>query len=410
MHERTQRRICRVVYVLVSIVPTVLAVAFVLYFHRPWQERDWQQRLENNLHVRASVSQVTAPRPGGRDLYDIRLADLSSRKKIASIDKLQLLSDGSVHSGQVELTFQELNELARIVQNWFGADEPASADFTADRLLLSRGEDEVCVLTNVQLSIDGATTQNRKLSFQANLNTEQSRQACVRIQGERDTAGYWDVFLDCRECQIPAWYFTDFLPGATRWNNARFGGTVRLHCENNNVEGSLEGTFTSVDLQTWLGEDSPHKLRGTANLQLDKCSWVNHRVVEVQGSLKSEPGQIGHSLISALANSPYCELGKSFTGSLSDEILSFEKLACSFSLNAAGLTVTGNCLAPSPEMAGCLLISDSRPLLVQPTCPHVPLPYFVQVFCPLEKYWLPGMRRAVDLAELLPEPEHAIKK
>lgn len=410
MHERTQRRICRVVYVLACILPTVLAVAFVLYFHRPWQERDWQHLLESNLHVRASISQVTAPRPGERKLYDVRLADLLSRKEIASVDKLQLLSNASLHAEQINVTFHDLESLTRTVQSWLGTDELTALNFTIEKLLLSHGSDETCELTNVRIAFDDTTTQKRKLKLQADVSTDEAKQAHVRLQVEHTPTGPWDISLDCREAQLPAYFFAEFLPGAARWKDAHFNGIMQLRCGINGVEGTLEGKFSPINLQAWLGDDSPHQLRATANLQLDKLRWLNFRVVEAQGSLNSEPGQMSRSLIAALANSPYCVPSKKLADSSSPDTISFEKLGCNFDMNASGLSIKGNCLTPSPEMPGCLLVSDVEPLLVQPTCPHVPLPYFVQVFCPLDKYWLPGMRKAADLAEVLPQPEQEIVK
>lgn len=411
MHERTQRRVCRVVYVLACIVPTVLTVGGVLYFHRPWQEHDWQRQLENNLHVRASISQVTAPRPGERQLYEVRLADLQSSTQFASVDKLHLLADDSLHAERIKVSFDETAELARIVQGWLSVDELSAVNLKAGKLLLSRSAQQSCELSNVQIAMVNPTSEKRKLALQADVITAGAKHARVRLQIERSSAVNWNVSLDCREGRLPVWLFADFLPGASRWNSASVSGSLQVRFAEDSVEGNLEGTIAPIDLQAWLGQDSPHKLPCSARLQCETLRWRDHQITEAQGELTSESGRISRSLTTALTKLLFCVPGKKLADPSGAEIMSFEKLACKFKLDASGLTVTGNCTTRSSETPGCLFVSDGVPLLLQPTYSNLPLSYFVQVFCPLEKYWLPGMRKAVDLAETLPisESENQLK-
>ncbi len=405
MHERTQRLVCRIVFLLACIVPTILISGSVLYFNRPWQEQDWQRQIESKLHARVSISRVTASRPGERQIHDIRLADLQTGEPFASIDKLHLQSWNTLHANRLEISSQELCDLARTVQSWLSADECPPVKFKAANLLFSRGENEPYKLANVEVAVEPLTLQKRRLTFQADVLFNASHPATVRLQVERTSAGIWDVSIDCREGQLPVWLFAEFVPGAASWNEANFAGSMHLSSTKNYLNGSLQGTIAPVDLQTWLGKDSPHILRGNALLKFDRLSWQDRQIREAQGSLESEPGQIGHSLTTALTKSLYFVPGKQLTTGSTTEVLYFEKLACNFMISEAGLSVTGNCRTSSSESPACLIAGEGEPLLFQPSYSNLPLTHFVRVFCPLEKYWLPGMRKAADLAETLPMPE-----
>ncbi|TWU24588.1 hypothetical protein [Bythopirellula polymerisocia] len=405
MHERTQRRVCRAVYVLACIVPTVFSVVGVLYFHRPWQEQDWQRVLENNLHIRSSISKVTAPSPGERQLFAVRLADLQSDSTLATVDKLHLLSDHSIFADQIELSCNKMDDLTRTLQGWLSDAELPSVTIKVDKLLFARSASQVFELANVVIVIKDMKALDRKLIVQADVVTAEAERGHLRFQVERAENGSWDLSLDCREGQLPAWFFADLIPGASRWNAANFTGALQLHTAQDSTEGTLQGTFSPIDLQEWLGNDSPHTLRSTASLQFETLHLQKHRISDAKGSLESEAGQISSSLTTALRKSLFCVAGKKLSIAHAADGLSFEKLACKFQMSSAGLTVTGNCSVPSSETSGCLILSDGEPILLQPTYSNLPLPYFVQVFCPLDKYWLPGMRKATELAEALPMPE-----
>ena len=78
LHETTQRRVCRVVFVVFAVAPMLLSLAWIAYSQRPWREADWRRTLSQQLHVRAAVEHIASPRPGVVRLKNVRLADLRS--------------------------------------------------------------------------------------------------------------------------------------------------------------------------------------------------------------------------------------------------------------------------------------------------------------------------------------------
>ncbi len=82
LHESTQRRVSRVVFVACAILPTLATLIFVAYVHRPWREADWQRSLSQRLHVRVAVDEVASPQPGVTRLHDVWLADLRSERPL----------------------------------------------------------------------------------------------------------------------------------------------------------------------------------------------------------------------------------------------------------------------------------------------------------------------------------------
>ena len=144
LHEKTQRHVCRTAFVLACAVPTLCTIAWVLYFHRPWQERDWQTTLANALHVRVTVSQVSASRPLQRELYSLHLADLQSAEPLLEIDVLHVGAQEAFSSENTVVHHAQLSEFAEAVAVWLSGENFEIARFQAERVLISSANKQTC--------------------------------------------------------------------------------------------------------------------------------------------------------------------------------------------------------------------------------------------------------------------------
>ncbi len=405
LHERTQRRACRIAFVLACAVPTLLTLAWVLYFHRPWQERDWQRSIEHALHVRAEITHVSAPRPKERQLLDLRLADLQNSQPLADIEQLNIRGTELFSAERVSISSRQFEKLAETVNTWLAGNSFQSTMGLAEQLLLTGPTEEVCELQHLRAECRTTSAGVRSIIIQAEVGEDLQR---VRLLVERSVDGTMRATLDVEESALPAWLLADIVPGASRWGSASLAGTLQLEKTASTFGGNFRGSVDPIDLQTWIGIASPHRLQSQGKLEIENLRWQNHRIQLAQGSLETAGGQMSNSLVQAFKEKFYCVVSESVVGD--GDVFDFDKLSCRFRLNADGLTVTGTCPGADAETRGCLIQAGGKPWMMQPAYSSLPLAHFVQVLCPLEKHWLPATRAATDLAEKLPLPETEAKK
>ena len=398
LHERTQRRVCRMAFVLVCAVPTVLTIGWVLYFHRPWQERDWQRSLEQALHVRAELVQVTAPRPQEREIFNLRLADLNSSQRIVNVDRLSLRPRQTLAAEQIELDQRQLPALARTISIWLAGSEFQTFSISARQVVFTNNARHDWTFNHVRAKCEVTPTNVKQISLQAELG-ETTKPLQLLI--ERYPDGTVRTTLDTQQANLPTWLLADLVPGAGRWDGAALIGTARWESNTKEVVGTLRGSVAPIDAQAWIGNNSPQRVQAQAKLQVEHLNWRDGRIESVAGLLETSAGTVSSSLLKALQESLLCVPQEEPLNSGQDSI-KFDQFACRFSLNYAGLTVSGTCPVEGSE--GCLIVASGKPLVMQPTHSNLPLGNFVRVFCPLEQnwLWLPATAEAIELADRLP--------
>jgi hypothetical protein len=175
------------------------------------------------------------------------------------------------------------------------------------------------------------------------------------------------------------------------------------------MSGSFRGSINSIDTKIWIGTNS---LQALANLQLEELSWRANRITMLKGSLETSAGQISSAMLKSFQESLYCIPAEDLAAKTKDRnFIEFDRLACRFQIDAAGLVVRGNCVVPTTDTPGCIILVQGKPLIIQPNYQILPTACFVHVFCPREgHYWLPATREATDMADKLPLPVAETKK
>lgn len=399
LHERTQRRVCRLAFVLVCAVPTVLTIGWALYFQRPWQERDWERSLEQALHVRAELMQVSAPRPQERELFQLRLADLNSSQRIVNVDRLHLGPRQTLAAEQIELDQCQLKALARTISIWLAGNDFQTLTISARQVVLTDEAHHGWTFNNVRAKCDVTPTNIKQIAIQAELDENAKP---LRLLVERHPDGTVRTTLDTQQAKLPTWLLADLVPGAGRWEGAVFSGTARWESNTEEVVGHLRGSVAPIDAQVWIGHNSPQRVQAQAKLQLEHLNWRDARIESVEGLLETASGTMSPSLLKAFQESLLCVLNEEFLNS-AQEPIEFDQFACRFRLNSSGLTLSGTC--PMEGSEGCLIVASGKPLVMQPSYSNLPLGNFVRVFCPLERDWLPATAEALEFADRLPLSE-----
>ncbi len=388
-------------FVLVCAVPTVLTIGWALYFQRPWQERDWQRSLQQALHVRAELVQVSAPRPLERELFNLRLADLNSSRPLVNVDRLHIRSQQTLAAEQVEISQRQLPALATTISIWLAGSAFQPHSISARQVVFTDETHHSWTFNNVHAKCEVTATNVKKIVIQAELG-ETTKPLQILI--ERHPDGTVRTTLDTQQAKLPTWLLADHVPGAARWDGATFRGTAQWESNTREVVGTLRGSVSHIDTQAWIGKDSPQRVQAQAKLQFEHLNWRDGRIESVEGLLETSAGTASPSLLKAFKESLLCLLKDEPLNSAVEPI-KFDQFACRFHLSSAGLTVSGTC--PVEGSAGCLIAAAGKPLVMQPSRSELPLGNFVRVFCPLEQnwLWLPATAEAIEFADRLPLSE-----
>jgi hypothetical protein len=411
LHESTQRRVCRVAFVVCAVLPTLATLSFVAYVHRPWREADWQRTLSQRLHVRVAVDEVASPQPGVKRLHNVRLADLRSERPLGSLNEIRAQWRGSqltLTADELRIEAGQLPILAAAIATWIAIDSLPVAELQADRLTVVDAGQRSVTFKNVRLHGEANGARTGRLAVQAELSRIEQGTIPLSLRllvEQRDGATV--AVLDTGGARVPAWLLLDLLPSLSRCVDATFAGSLRLEGDSQNLCGTLRGQFDNVALNQWIGPGTSHRVQGTASVTLDQLQWRAGRVEKVVGNLRAERGAVSLSLLADVVKRlfflPGAQLGNLELG-VGDELQTFDELACSFQLTDAGITIGGECPLGGDGAPGCVLAVGGRPLLVESRYPNLPVAQLVQVLSQPAASWLPASQEAHDMAGKLPLP------
>lgn len=394
LHERTQRKVCRMAFVVLCTVPTFVTLCWMLYFHRPWQEQDWRRALESALHVRIEVAHISAPRPGERTIESVRLATLQGREPLAEVEELNIAATDSLAMASATVHWDRLATLVQTGEVWLAGEGFQPARWKIARLTLVNSSGMTCHLRDLRCEAKRGLKGVRQWMVEAKHDGKP-----VRLLVERDLSGNFHTTIDAQQAALPAWLLAR-IPGGSRWDEAMFTGTIRLHRDGSQGTGELRGEVAGIDMRRWLASDA---LQTIATLHLARLTWKDNRIETVQGTLDAANGQISHNLLTLLEEKFRCRVALDPSQRNQDEFQPFDKLSCQFQLNTEGLTITGRYAWGETEK-GCVMTTAGQPLVSIPTIPTLPLAQLVQLVIRHDPYWLPANREATDMAEKLPLP------
>jgi hypothetical protein len=402
MHERTQRKVCRMAFVLVCAVPTVLTLGWVLYFHRPWHEQDWRHYLENTLHVRVAVDAVSAPRPFERSVQSVRLSDLQTAEPLVEFQGIKVATKNSLTVASATAHWQQVVEISQTLPLWLGSESFMPSHWQIEQLTIVNSSGATCGLHNIRCETKFGLNGSRQCTLEA-----RHRDKPVRLLVELNPDGKVQSTIDSQQAALPAWLLADGVPGGSRWSSATFTGTIRLQKQRSQLVGELRGHVDSINIQEWIGSD---QLQTTAKLQLDSLSWRNGRIETIHGFLEAADARISHALLVLLKEKFLCTIALDESQlNNKEQYQQIDRLGCRFQLNSEGLAISGM-YAWGDTSKGCVITAAGKPLVSIPGRPTLPLAQLVQLVSPHDPYWFPANREASNLAEKLPLPEAKTEK
>jgi len=409
LHETTQRRVCRIVFLTLCIVPTLLTLVGIAYCNRPWRQTDWQRMLTQKLHVRATLGDISRPLPGVTVLTNLCLSDLRFDEALGSIGKLDMRRQDSrllLHADHLEIQAEQLPALTSAVSIWLATSEKVPLDFLAERLTVVGPAQQAVELKDFSIRSDSANAPRQRFRVMARNPAGEIIE--LTLTSERNTLS---CAINTQQVSLPAWLVGKLVPGASGFGEAEFSGVISAESENlhfrQRVRGKLVGKFEQVDLQTWIGDDCPHRLQGSARVELQQLLWVDERIETAQGKIQAGNGASSFLLLLNAKDLCGCVPGPKW-GDLSpstlDELVFFDELALSFQMSRAGITFAGECenggviraegasllFAPSQEPKETVLPVGQLVLLLDDRRPPGWLPATLSAHTMAGKLPLPG--------------------
>jgi hypothetical protein len=382
--EKTQRRLCRAVFVLGCVLPTLAVAGFATARLRPSYVGGVLAAVGERLRAEVDCDDLQTPRPGLYVVKGVRLADLASEEEFLTCDELRL------DLGARPPRFAARNvAVRRPADAWLlqVLQSDCSAEGQATRLVVG----EACY--------EQVSVELRHGSLKASGNGGANLTASI-------DEGVCRVAFDSASQAVEADWLSYEPLNAVSSQSARFRGKAfcSVPVDGADAKGEAAGHFAFAGLSL-AGLTASH---GT--LAAEELRWAGPRVERLAGRLELREGQVTRPLIYGMCRwltmEPFAALEARWADPATAEI-PFTQLACEVELDAKGLTLVAGCGELDGETRGgavshAVLEHRGEPLLKQPQTRPLPVQRLVQAWRPDDVAELPATAEAIEMASRLP--------
>lgn len=383
--EKTQRRLCRLLFVLGCVLPTLAVAGFTSGRLRPSYAEDLLAAVGEHLGANIACESLTTPRPGVYELRRVTLASSNDGREFATCDAVRLtLGAGGVQFAAKTVSIRQ------------------PADAWALRLLQSGLATEGQIDT---LSVDGCGDYERvtaslkqgaaKLTCAGGdtLVTKIANGACnAELQAIRPVATAW---LSCEPLR------------AVAARQQHFSGSLlaTIPLDGAPMTGELDGRLqlTAIDFDSLKAE------RGVVEkLQL---TWHGERIERFAGRIDLREGRLSrpfvYGMYQHLSMALFQPLADQFNDPAKHALFEFTQLACDVELDKNGLIIVAGCgeidgQTRSGAVAHAVVEHNGEALLKQPELRPLPVQRLVQAWRPDDLAEIPATSGAIEMASRLP--------
>lgn len=319
MHERTRRAVARMLFAFTCALPTLITCWLILLTWTPWygdyRRRQLEQELSTRLGISVSIQQMEYPTPTAMRLVGVQLHDPESQVEIARIRSVTWATGNDqrvLYFSQPELRSAQLPQLWQAIHQRF----LCQPDLTTSPLrmiakdLTIRSETGPLTLEKIDA---GLTPHDQRVIAWLQCTpaaSKDNKQFVVEVTRDRSGAmASTDWQLRSPDLPLPCSPLAECLPIVRNLGTqATFTGQLRWTISHNQSRSQnhwsldLSGSrLDRVDLSE-LTHSVPHRLSGTASIQLERGLIVPGESVDLSGTLVAAQGLIGQSLLQAARN------------------------------------------------------------------------------------------------------------
>lgn len=406
MHERTRRLVCRVCFLSVCLLPTVVVVAWVGVHLQPWRARSYEQLLSERLGAKVRLTSVTNPRPGVMRFCGVAWADQEFDRAVLAIQQLDVVQGRAalrlVASGTTTISPAGLAAMHRLA-----SERLKRADAMPIRLMSGevncRLNDRSITLVNLDAGIELVTNgaQATAVFHVAGVEGDPLRLRLVRNRQITPPTFAWELVTG--QTPLPCWLVAEMLPALNRFGvETTFRGSAWAVKSDQGWTGQVKGQFAAVDLQSALEGIVPDNITGHTRIDVEHAEFLAGRLISLTARANGGPGKIGRGLLSTI--SERLEAAAPIdSGDLPDQV-DYEQLDAVFRIDARGLAIHGNCLG-APR--GTLLVGKTAPLLTEPRFVQ-PITKLFALLSPASQSMVPFTPHSQALAQILPLAEEQL--
>ena len=416
MHERTERAIARLLFVFCCAVPTLVVLLAILVSWTPWyhnrQRLRWQTELSLRTQLITQIDDYQRASPNSWTFDGVRLLDPESGREVMRIRRVTWLDEGhrigiSLHRPEIQSRMLE--------QAW---------SVVHDRFLCQPK------LTNVPIQVAANDLKIKSQSVSYSIPTamaaiaprpnavkavlecliENAKSPLVidvtRDRGVGDSIEpktHWA--LDTGADPLPCSALADFFPLLDRLGaDAKFKGLLKWEVDNDgqwSIDLGKNSTFTDIDVGHFF-EVLPHRLTGTADLSFQRCQIIPKQKVNLVGSLRSQSGFIGSSLLRSM----YKEMAVAVDLRLAEshiENIPYDLVAFDFTMIDWDLRVTGTCDRLDPGV----IVMGPHGKMAQSSGASIPSVQLAYAVSPENSELVPVTRQTANMLDIFVPPKYA---
>ena len=415
LHETTQRKLCRILFVALCGVPTLLLIVYGLRLNLPGHRAAVASELAEQIGAGVFLDDIVYPRPGHTRLFNVKLRDPETGGEIGQMRELDIVeTDGRivVYAAQPRLDARHFALVWRRLEDRVLRAGPSAAqriELRAADLTITSPKAEAQTLRQVLLVItreETGTVAELKYSV---AGIDMPEPAVLRLAQRRSGAEQSSTQLAWHTggAALPVAPWVAKFPWlAQLGKNCHFRGELTAEETSQGWRGELAGELRRIDLEQLVSDQFPHKLSGESRAIVEQLRFEQGRVVAARGRIEAGPGVLGQSLVASMAEHFSWQIGGERAASVKpDALRRYSQLALHFSLDEQRLKLRGEC-ADSPERTA-LAVGGER-YLTPPENSVSPLA-IVRALSPASDHDVPATKATRSLIQVLPLPEEILQ-
>lgn len=389
LFEKTQRRLCRLLFFLGCVLPTLAVAGFTADRWRPSFTERLLQSAGERLGAEIACQSVSTPRPGVYELRDVSLSEPTTGRDFLTCRYLRVTP---------------VDHGARVAAEGVSLRRPADA-----WLLRAIGSNVVANGEIDSLTIDSQRVAKASFTLGASNGKRQ-------LKFKTPEGASVEAALDGAVCRVEANTASLALPAA--WlstpfsrllsgGEATFSGTVTASVPVDGAPstGEAAGQLTAKSLQLH-GLQAAH-----GEVVIDDLHWSEGRVDQLTGRVDLRDGRLSRPVVYGmcrwLAMEPFDTLEERYADPAQHAWFDFTQLACDVELDAEGLVLVAGCgqVDGAPRggaVAHAVLEHNGQALLREPLQRPLPAQRLVQAWFPDDPAELPATPAAIEMARTLP--------
>ena len=411
-------RLIRALFVLAGILPCAALVSFAVWWNSARHVAEFERECATLLGMPVEIGRIEHLRPGTLRLEGVAVR-ADTGEMVLQMPTFEVESSATeirLATGRLECTPRAVAFLAQKAGDWLGQPERFSKaliidvgevvwrlDDFAQTPLPSAGRPagihaECVSVAGVRAvrvrrepqTADEIRVQSTIVPAAEAANTAAGSAASTRrlnVQGVIDEP--LPAAIVAALAQMPA------SAGLTPGRDALIRGRITAVCGAGRWSGECAGVLERIDLATCTA-NATHRLTGEADVTISSLRFDRGRLVNCDADCSAAAGRVSQAFLDAIAGVLGCRAGPAFRSLASDQIRSYDDLACRIRIDERGLTIR----APG-DRAGVVMRSQGLALLEEPAEP-VPTERLAWLFSPPGRVPVPASDESAWLLSWLP--------